>query len=377
MMPQIKKQHRGLTFFLGCLFSFWIAAFPLSSLAQESKTFVPAKWSDLPGWEQDDFKQVGAALIQSCSSLVKQDTWKNFCAQARKNQRQPQRLKELIVAQLRPYQVVNQNRQSTGLITGYYEPLLRGSFFPSKEFRYPIYARPDDLVEVQDPLMAEGFDVPVSRGKIQDNRLVPYDTRGSLMKNGRLTGYELLWVSDPIELFFLQVQGSGRILIEDEQIIRVGFADHNGYPYRSIGRVLIDRGELLPHEASMQRIRQWAKDNPHKVDELLAQNPRYIFFRIQGGDQAEGPIGSLGFPLTPERSVAVDRRYIQMGAPVFISTTQPNSNVPLNRLMFAQDTGNAIQGPVRADFFWGYGPKAERMAGSMKETLRMWVLLPK
>ena len=345
--------------------------------AQKTPHFISVRWSDLPDWMQDDFNDVGLALSQSCEVLAQDDLWKNFCARAEKYQRQPERLRELIMSELQPYKVVNDNKSNRGLITGYYEPLLKGSFFPNKDYPYPVYARPDDLMEASSPMVVDGYDVPISRVKIENDQIVPYDTRAELMQEGRLAGNELLWVSDPIELFFLQVQGSGRIEIEDGRIIRVGYADHNGYPYRSIGRVLIERGELASYEASMQRIRQWAKDNPAKVNELLAKNPRYIFFRIQDGSQDAGPVGSLGVPLTPERSVAVDRRYIPLGAPVYISTTMPNSSQPLNRLMFAQDTGNAIVGPVRADYFWGYGDRAERLAGGMKQSVRLWVLLPR
>jgi membrane-bound lytic murein transglycosylase A len=178
-----------------------------------------------------------------------------------------------------------------------------------------------------------------------------------------------------VELFFLQIQGSGRITLDSGESLRVGYADHNGFPYRSIGRHLVERGELPLEKASMQGIQAWARANPDKLMELLNHNARYVFFRELPAE-LPGPIGSLGVPLTARRSVAVDPEFVPLGAPVYIATTWPLSSRPLNRLMLAQDTGNAIRGAVRADFFWGHGDEAAREAGRMKQPLKMWVLLP-
>ena len=182
-------------------------------------------------------------------------------------------------------------------------------------------------------------------------------------------------MEDAIELFFLQVQGSGRITLSEGGVMRIGFADHNGHPYRSIGRVLIERGELSADRASMQGIKAWARANPARLGELLNQNPRYVFFRELTGS-ATSPPGAMGLPLTPERSVAIDPRYVPLGAPVHIATTWPNTDKPLQRLMLAQDTGGAIRGAVRIDYFWGAGEKAAREAGRMQQAVRLWVLLP-
>jgi membrane-bound lytic murein transglycosylase A len=214
------------------------------------------------------------------------------------------------------------------------------------------------------------------RGRLEGRRVVPYYDRGQI-ESGKapVRGREIAWVDDPIDLFFLQIQGSGRIQLEDGKMLRVGFADQNGHPYRSIGRWLVERGELPLEKASMQGIKAWARQNRERLMELLNHNARYVFFRELPGD-LPGPLGALGVPLTAERSVAIDPRFIPLGAPVYISTTWPNSTKPLNRLMLAQDTGGAIQGAVRADFFWGYGPDAAREAGRMKQSARMWTLLP-
>jgi len=189
-------------------------------------------------------------------------------------------------------------------------------------------------------------------------------------------GKEIVYVDDAVEAFFLQIQGSGRVRLESGEELRIGYADQNGHPYQSIGRYLVEQGELKLGEASLQGIQAWARANPGRVVELLNQNPSYVFFReLPPADT--GPIGSLGVPLTAERSLAVDPRFVPLGAPVYLATTRPNSELPLERLMIAQDTGGAIRGPVRADFFWGTGEDAGLLAGRMRQQGRMWVLLPR
>jgi len=217
------------------------------------------------------------------------------------------------------------------------------------------------------------------RGRLQGNKVIPYYSRADIVAREREHADRvLLWVDDAVELFFLQIQGSGRVKLPDGRMVRLSYADQNGHPYQSVGRVLIERGELKPEQASMQGIQAWARANPDKLDELLNTNPSYVFFRevpAKANDH-EGPPGALGVPLSAERSIAVDPRHVPLGAPVYLSTTQPNSSRPLRRLMLAQDTGGAIRGVVRADFFWGFGPDAGSQAGRMKQQGQMWVLLP-
>ena len=217
------------------------------------------------------------------------------------------------------------------------------------------------------------------RGRQVGNKVLPYYSRAELVQQNLLSGKELLWVDNTIDAFFLQVQGSGRVVLDEtRETVRVAYADQNGHPYRSIGRYLVERGELSLEQASMQGIKAWAAANPARQQELLNANPSFVFFREEKiSDPSKGPKGALGVPLTPQRSIAIDPQFIALGAPVFISTTQPNSNVPLRRLMLAQDTGGAIRNPVRADFFWGHGPEAGELAGRMKQSVQMWVLLPK
>jgi membrane-bound lytic murein transglycosylase A len=219
------------------------------------------------------------------------------------------------------------------------------------------------------------------RGRLQGNRVVPYWNRAEIEAGtAPVRGKEVLWVDDPVELFFLQVQGSGRVRLEEGKnggdTVRVGYADQNGHPYRSIGKWLIDKGEITPDKASMQGIKDWGRRNPERLPELLNANPSYVFFR-ELPSSGRGPLGAMGVPLTNERSIAVDPRGVPLGAPVWLATTRPNAREALNRLMLAQDTGSAIRGNVRADFFWGYGEEAGKLAGAMKQKGRMWLLLPR
>ena len=185
-----------------------------------------------------------------------------------------------------------------------------------------------------------------------------------------------MWINDIIDVFFLHIQGSGLVNLENGSQVHVGYADQNGHAYNSIGRLLIERGELTADQASMQGIKNWARNNLGQLRELLNSNPSYVFFReLPAG--LPGPLGALGVPITAERSVAIDPKYIPLGAPLFLSTTQPNSATPLKRLMVAQDTGGAIKGGVRADYFWGAGDAAGKQAGAMKQQGKIWVLLPK
>jgi membrane-bound lytic murein transglycosylase A len=273
--------------------------------------------------------------------------------------------------------VLNPDGSDQGLITGYYEPLLLGSRTRSERFRYPLYGVPDDMLMVDLGDVYPQFKGMHIRGRLQGKKVLPYYNRAEIdAGEAPMQGHELFWVENTVELFFLQIQGSGRIQLEDGKRVKIGYAEQNGHPYVSIGRKLIDMGEMKPEEASMQGIKNWAEKNPEKLSVLLGQNPSFVFFR-ELPDTLSAPLGSLGVPLTNEYSIAVDTHTIPLGVPVFLATTQPNSNEPLNRLMFAQDTGGAIRGAVRADFFWGFGEYAGIKAGSMKQQGRMWVLFPK
>jgi membrane-bound lytic murein transglycosylase A len=336
-----------------------------------------AAWQDLPQWLEDDPAAAWEPFLASCQVLVLRESWREVCTAAlvspKPGRDQARRFFEL---NFTPFQVTYADGGEEGLITGYYEPLLRGSRKPSARFRHPIYGVPEDLLVVDLTDVYPELKSMRLRGRLDGRRIVPYYDRAQIeMGHPALTGREIAWVDDAIELFFLQIQGSGRVALEDGSVLRVGYAEQNGHPFRSIGRLLVERGELPLEKASMQGIQAWARANPGKLTELLNHNASYVFFRELPPD-LPGPVGSLGVPLTAQRSIAVDQRFVPLGAPVYIATTWPLSPRPLNRLMVGQDTGGAIRGPIRADFFWGFGESAAREAGRMKQPLRMWVLLP-
>ena len=268
------------------------------------------------------------------------------------------------------------------MITGYYEPVLPGSRARSDRFRHPVYGVPEDLVAVDLESVNPELKGLRLRGRLVGNRLVPYWSRGELENRGSFPAPVLAWVEDPVELFFLQIQGSGQIELARGERLRLGYAEQNGHPYRSMGRYLIQRGELTLEQASMQGIKAWAAANPQKLRDALDSNPSYVFFRelpppgaMPG--TADGPLGSLGAPLSAGYSIAIDPGSVPLGAPVFLATTMPLSSQPLHRLMAAQDTGGAIRGAVRADFYWGSGNEAGTLAGRMRQQGRLWILWPR
>jgi membrane-bound lytic murein transglycosylase A len=273
-----------------------------------------------------------------------------------------------------PYGLAGENGDS-GLITGYYEPILSGSRTRDALNRYPIYGVPEDLVVVDLASVSPEVRGLRLRGRVEGRRLVPYASRGEIDSSATVKAPVIAWASDPVELFFLHIQGSGQIQLESGERIRLGFAEQNGHPYRSLGRYLVDRGEMPLEQASMQGIKSWAAANPQRLQEALAANPSYVFFRELADPR--GPIGALGVALVPEYSIAVDRRFVPLGAPVFLVTTRPNSDEPLVRLASAHDTGGAIRGAVRADFFWGTGAEAGALAGRMRQQGKMWLLWPR
>ncbi len=334
-------------------------------------------WDTLPGWRQDAVEQAWDGFLRGCGALAAREVWARVCAEAKDlKPATPDRVRAFLESRFIAWQIADANGADSGLITGYYEPLLAGSRTRTARYRYPVYGVPDDLLivdlgEVYPEL--KGYRL---RGRIEGRRVVPYYDRAQIDRgDAPLAERIVAWVEDPVELFFLQIQGSGRIRLDNGETVAVGYADQNGHPYRSIGRVLIDRGDLPLEQTSMQGIKAWARKNPERLQELLNHNASYVFFReLPPG--LPGPIGALGVPLTARRSVAVDPRFVPLGAPVFLATTWPNAKQPLNRLMLAQDTGGAIRGAVRADFFWGFGEDAAREAGRMKQQGKMWLLYP-
>lgn len=341
-------------------------------------TLVPASIAALPGWADDNFAAALEAFRKSCPALLGQKSWNRVCGLAEAANGDPARAQNFFMKEFDVFQVLAFATDSpNGIVTGYYEPLLKGSRVRTERYRHPLYAQPQDLITVDLSALHPDLKHRRLRGRLEGNRLVPYFSREEI-DSGKtpLKGLELVWVDDAIESLFLQIQGSGQIEFENGERIRVGYADQNGHPFRGIGGLLVRRGELKLEQSSMQGIKEWARRHPRKVQQYLNANPSYVFFRELPTD-LPGPLGALGVPLTAERSVAIDPRVVPLGAPVFLATTYPASNRPLQRLMMAQDTGGAIAGAARADFFWGFGDAAGREAGRMKQNGNMWVLLPK
>lgn len=342
-----------------------------------------ANWSDLPGWAEDDLAAMLALFRAECATLAKRPLWLSTCESAQKlgaGGAANGAARAWFEANFRPWALTNPDGGREGLVTGYYEPVVRGSRTSQPPYRVPVFGPPDDLIDVElgdlypelKHMRLRGRLIETDRGR----KLVPYFSRAEwAAEEQRRADHALLWVADPIDFFFLQIQGSGQVELANGGKVRIGYADQNGHPYRSIGSWLIERGEIKPHEASMQGIKAWAERNPRRLQELLNANPSLVFFRELPAN-GDGPPGALGIPLTSQRSIAVDPRHVPLGSPVWLATTQPNSEQALTRLMLAQDTGGAIRGPVRADFYWGSGPTAGAQAGKMKQTGRMWVLLP-
>ncbi|MCX7193165.1 MAG: MltA domain-containing protein [Proteobacteria bacterium] len=345
------------------------------ALPTPTATFNQSKWEMLPDWQTLDLSPSLPALLQSCRVLKDRPHWQEICSRAvQLSPADSNALRTFYENWFTPYQVRNPDGSDQGMITGYYEPKLFGSRNRSARFCHPLYAVPGDMLTID---LGEQYpqikDLRL-RGRLIGRRVVPYYNRAEI-DAGAKSFKALFWVDSALDLFFLQVEGSGRIELPDGRLVKVGYADQNGHPYVSIGRKLVEMGELRLEDASMQGIRNWAKNNQDKLPALLEQNPSYVFFRELTG-KSPAALGALGVPLTEQFSLAVDARIIPLGTPVFLSTTYPDDNAALNRLMLAQDTGGAIKGAVRADFFWGFGESAANRAGKMKQRGRMWVLFP-
>jgi membrane-bound lytic murein transglycosylase A len=338
----------------------------------------PASWQDLDGLLQDNLVAAWPAWLQSCTTLINKVQWKDVCELANSIKKPTNAIVvEYLSTHFDVYRTQNEDGSSMGLITGYYQPLLSGSRQKSAKYPYPLYREPEDLISVELADAYPELKFKRVRGMLEGKKLIPYRTRAEIDTHpSPLAGTEIFWINDIIDVFFLQIQGSGVVQLESGEQVQVGYANHNGHAYQSIGRILVERGEITLDKASMQGIKNWARTHLNQLQDLLNSNPSYVFFRELPTD-LPGPLGALGVPILAERSVAVDREFIPLGAPIFLSTTEPNSSKPLRRLMLAQDTGGAIKGGVRADFYWGAGDKAGAKAGAMKQQGQIWVLLPK
>lgn len=346
--------------------------------------YEPADWSGLPGWREDDPAAAWPALLASCGTPRLGAAWGGFCAAAATiGTEDPAARRALIESALRPWRIVTigQNagaeRRDTGLVTGYYEPVLNGSRQRGGAFQTPLYGVPDDLVTVELGDLYPALKGERIRGRLQGRRITPFPDRAQLADERELAGKEIVWVDSAIDAFFLQIQGSGRVRLPDGSTLRLAFADVNGHPYRAIGRYLVERGELTVGQATAPGLREWLARYPERQAEVFNSNPSVVFFREERiGDPAVGPRGALGVPLTAGRSLAVDPRQLPLGAPLYLATSHPVDGTPLERLMLAQDTGGAIRGALRADYFWGLGAAAGDAAGRMRHDGALWLLWP-
>ncbi|MYN14040.1 hypothetical protein GSY71_12915 [Pusillimonas sp. TS35] len=359
--------------------------------------FQLASWASLPSWREDGLEHVWKAFINNCKGLMRPISgslaaqaratprvWQPVCAAASQSGISTQdanaaQVRQFLEANLQPWRLLDAaGKPARNTVTGYYEPTVQASRTREGAYQWPLYAAPDDLLTIDLGAVYPELAGKRVRGKLQGRRVVPYDTRAEIAASPDRQPPVIVWVNDPVEAFFLQIQGSGRAVLPNGNTLRLAYADHNGRPYMSIARWLADRGEMPLAQASMQNIKAWARKNPARVQEMLNANPAMVFFRDETITDPElGPKGAYGIPLIGGRSVAVDTSFVPLGAPVFLSTTHPGSGAPLRRLMLAQDTGAAIKGAGRTDFYWGSGDQAGEQAGRMKQQGDTWVLWPK
>jgi membrane-bound lytic murein transglycosylase A len=348
----------------------------------------PSDFSQLPGFQSDNVGEAIPAMRRSCARMLRgaEDRrigpggrygtvadWRPICEVI--SREFSESFSEFLQRNFRVWRASDANPDNV-LFTGYYEPELRGSRTRSGVYTAPLYPRPEDLVLVDLGEFRESLKGERIAGRILGGRLRPYDNRAAIEDGALIEQVRpFLWLDDPIDSFFLHIQGSGLVRLDDGSRIRVGYDGHNGHVYYAVGRYLIEAGHVPRAEMSMQAIRAWLTANPDRMDEVMNKNPSYIFFRELTGD---GPIGAQGVALTPGRSIAVDRAVHAMGVPMWVDIDYRDAlgNTAIRRLMVAQDTGGAIRGPVRGDFFWGSGAAAGERAGAMAAKGALWLLLP-
>ncbi len=336
----------------------------------------PVSFAEIEGWAADDHAAAFAVLQKSCR---KRPAGNSACDEAlalgEKVGRETAR--RFFEAHFVPHRVEG---VPPGLVTGYYEPELAGSRERNGRFQVPVYGRPDDIVQVKPDLLRALHNDGRSVMRRDGEQLVPYYTRAEI-ESGALEGrgLELLYLDDPIELFFMQIQGSGRVRLTDGSWVRLGYAAKNGHSYTSIGRLLAERGEKPPQGLTMEGLKSWLRADPARGRALMHENKSYVFFHeLPEAEAGQGPVGAQGVPLTPGRSLAVDASYHALGTPIFVMAPDlAAGGAPFRRLMIAQDVGSAIRGPQRGDIFFGTGEEAGRIAGTTKEAGRFFILLPK
>jgi membrane-bound lytic murein transglycosylase A len=390
----MKKRYLFLIFLLLVL-AVWAAILLLPKTKESEVYFSKVEYSDLKGWSEDKQGLALNTFRKSCASFYKQSRnssvkprrvggvisdWLFVCKAADELNVQNHIGARLFFEQnFTPLQASTVEGQK-GLLTGYYEPIIEGKFIKEPGYNVPLYSRPKNLITVNLGLFRPDLKGRRVAGRVSGGQLRPFESRAEI-EMGALSGkgLELIWLKDPIDAFFLHIQGSGRVRLPDGTLQMVGYSGPNGHPYTSLGGLMRSRGLLEPDNISMKSIKNWLKENPDRAESLMQKNASYVFFRLLDG---EGPIGSQGVELTGGRSLAVDREELPLGAPIWLSGTMPssidpiNTQVPFERLMISQDTGGAIKGILRGDVFWGIGEDAEKMAGYMANFSEFFILLP-
>jgi membrane-bound lytic murein transglycosylase A len=328
--------------------------------------FEAVAYGSLPGWQADDHGKALESFLRSCPKLT-QEPWKGVCDTAKNTPTQGAR--SFFETYFTPYRVTTEEREE-GLFTGYHESLLEGSLTPLPGYEVPLYPLPDDLLSID--LAAFDLGKGSRSARVEGRKILPYPDRTAI-ETGALTAKPIAWAKDAVEVFFMHIQGSGQLQLPDGTRQRIGYAGQNGRQYVAIGKKLIERSAIPRESVTAQSIKAWLRANPEQSAQMMRENPSYIFFRLIDGD---GPIGAQGVALTPERSLAVDKRFIPLGSPIWLDTTAPD-NTAYQRLMIAQDTGGAIKGAIRGDIFWGSDLPAAETAGLTKQKGRWYVLLPR
>jgi membrane-bound lytic murein transglycosylase A len=395
----IRRSALAATLVLSALTACAPTTSPPVSQPSDKLVLQPTTFSALSAWNTSDPRAALSAFAASCAKLVQRADadpfgggadygtiaeWKPACnASLNAADMSEAGARGFFDRWFTPALATN-NGSEIGLFTGYYEPELNGRRKKQGAFQTPLLARPDDLVMVDLGAFRDNLKGERIAGRVEGSKLVPYAKRGDIVA-GALgpRSHALVYVDDPVDAFFLQVQGSGRVKFADGSIVRVGYDGQNGYPYTAIGRILVDRGAIQKDQLSMQSIRAWLVAHPSDARALMNENASYVFFKeLAISDPNQGAPGSAGVPLTAEASLAVDTRFHGLGAPMWIEAHAPardasQPDVDFNRLVIAQDTGGAIRGPVRGDVYWGAGKVAESVAGRMGHKGKLFVLLPK
>ena len=318
--------------------------------------------SSLPKADDENYEEVLNSFINNCKTSKAETIYNKLCEEARQTTDARNFLHDNFT--------IERLNAEDSLLTGYYEPELQGSLTQSEKYPYPIYNTPKDLVVVDLTSVYPELTGYRLRGRLEGQKLIPYYRRDEL-QNTQINSEVICYCDSKIDLFFLEVQGSGRVNLDNGEVIYVGYDNQNGHPYKSIGKYLINQDEITQEDISLQSIKQWFKENPSKVDEVLNYNASIVFF----AKREQGATGALGVELTPLRSVAVDKKYIALGSMLYLSAS--SDEVDFNRVVFAQDTGGAIRGGVRADMFLGFGQNAGKIAGKLKAPLKLWIFKPK